>query len=160
VKPKVYVETSIFSTLVSRPTRNVELAGRQHSTRKWWQNDADDYLLFASDIVQLESREGDPEMARLRLEYIATVPRLSNTGESEWIAETILSAGILPPKAKADALHFAIATAHGLNYLVSWNLRHIANAPIHALVSRHLATLGYNPPLVCTPIQLPGVRHG
>jgi hypothetical protein len=160
VKPKVYVETSIFSALVGRPTRNVELAGRQQSTRNWWQTDADSFLLFASEIVQLEAREGDREMAKRRLEYISTIPRLSNTGESEWIAETILNAGILPTKAKTDALHVGIATAHSLNYVVSWNLRHLANAPIYQRVSRHLVALGYNPPVICTPIQLPGVSHG
>jgi hypothetical protein len=159
VNPSVYVETSIFSALVARPTNNLLAAARQQVTRIWWQHDADSYSLFASNIVQLEAREGDPEMARQRLEYIASIRRLSCTGECERIADSILTAGILPPKAWPDALHLGIATVHRLEFLVSWNCRHLVNGPIYQRISRLLAQSGYNAPYVCTPSLLPGAAR-
>jgi hypothetical protein len=160
MKPTVYVETSIFSALVARETTNLIAMARQQVTRIWWQNDAEQYSLFASDIVQMEARLGDPEMARRRLEFVASIPRLSCTVAAERIAEGLLIAGILPAKARTDAIHLGIATIHSLEFVVSWNCKHLANGPIYRRVAQHLAKGGYNAPYVCTPNLLPGVTHG
>jgi hypothetical protein len=157
MKPTVYVETSIFSALVARPIKDIVMAARQQTTRIWWQNDADHFELFASDIVQMEAREGDPEMAQLRLQYISSIPRLSNTREAERIADSLLDARILPLKARTDAMRLGIATLHRLQFIVSWNCKHLANGQIYRRVLSHLTQIGYNPPTVCTPSQLPGV---
>ena len=157
MKPTVYVETSIFSSLVARQTTDLIATARQQTTRIWWQNDADRYSLFASEIVQLEAGAGDAEMAKLRLEYIASIPRLAYTNAAEQIADSLLHAGILPPKARTDAIHLGIATVHSLDFLVSWNCRHLANGFIYNRVVKHLTKSGYNVPYVCTPNQLPGV---
>jgi len=159
VKPTVYVESSIFSALVGRPSNDLVVTARQHTTCIWWQNDADSYSLFASNVVEMEARQGDPEMARCRLEYIASIPRLSSTREAERLADSLIESAILPPKARIDALHLGIATIHSLEFLLTWNCRHLANGPIYRRVARFLAENGYNAPYVCTPSQLPGVVH-
>lgn len=156
MRPKVYVESSIFSVLVARPTVNLLDAARQQTTRIWWQNDADHFDLFASQAVRMEALQGDPEMARQRLEYVDSIPILPITSEADVIAEQILARRWLPAKAKIDALHLAIATVHRINYVATWNLRHLANAVTFERISRHLSSLGYNPPKVCTPDSLSG----
>ena len=152
----VYVETSIFSSLVARQTTDLLATARQQTTRIWWQNDADRFSLVTSDVVQYEASEGDPEMARQRLEYIASLPLLLLTPAAERIADSILNAGILPPKARTDALHLGIATVHSLDFLLSWNCKHLANGSIYSRVVKHLTKNGYNVPYVYTPNQLPG----
>ena len=158
-KPTVYVETTVFSALVARPTKNPLGASRQAASRVWWHHDADRFSLFASDVVTFEARQGDPEMARLRLEFIESLPILSSTKVAEWIADTLLDSGILPMRARTDALHLGVAAVHSLQFVASWNLKHLVNGPISARISRKLLEMGYNPPVICTPSQLPGVRH-
>ncbi|HUO09787.1 MAG TPA: type II toxin-antitoxin system VapC family toxin [Phycisphaerae bacterium] len=156
MKPKVYVETTIFSVLVARPTNNLLDAARQQTTRIWWQNDADHFDLFTSEAVRMEALVGDPEMARQRLEYIASLPRLSATDDAQQLSQEILSRRWLPARAKVDALHLAIAAVHRMDFLLTWNCKHLANPMISRQISRHLAHLGYNPPFVCTPLGFSG----
>jgi predicted nucleic acid-binding protein len=156
MKPKVYVETTIFSVLLARPTNNLIEAARQQTTRIWWQNDADKFDLFTSEAVRLEALIGDAEMARQRVEYIRSIPFLAVTPEAEQLAQRILSRRWLPEKAKVDALHLAIATVHGTEFLATWNFKHLANVFISRQITKHLVELGYNPPFVCSPQQLSG----
>lgn len=156
MKPKVYVETSVISVLVARPTRDVILAARQVITRNWWQTDGEMFDLHSSDIVQLEAARGDPAIAQLRLEYVASLPRLPVTPVATNLAEQFIAAGILPAKAATDALHVAIASVHNMEYLLTWNCAHLANVAIRKRLGRYLTSFGYNVPTICTPQELPG----
>ncbi len=160
IKPTVYVETTIFSALVARPTKDAKIARRHQTTRAWWQNDADRYKLFTSDAVEVESAGGDPEMASRRLAYIASLPRLLSTDETRVLSQILVDRGFLPGKAKIDALHLSIATLNRLDYLVTWNCRHLANRDIYRQIERYLRGNGYTAPRVCTLDQLRGVEHG
>ena len=62
--------------------------------------------------------------------------------------------GGLPPKARIDALHVAVATVHGMEYLVTWNCVHIANAANRARIEKVCMTAGFDPPIICTPLEL------
>ena len=74
---------------------------------------------------------------------------------SVYIETTIPIAGAaIPEKAKIDALHIAVATVHGMNYLLTWNCKHIANAVMRPKIEAMCRASGYEPPVICTPLEL------
>ncbi len=155
VKPRVYLETTIVSYLVGWLSRHdLYVASNQEYTRQWWAERRHEFNLFASAVVVQEVREGTPELAASRLKYLETVTFLAVTGEAEALKEKLLAAAVLPRKAELDALHIAVAAVHGLDYLLSWNLRHIANAVTLPRVYDICRREGFEPPFVCTPPEL------
>ncbi len=103
-----------------------------------------------------EARDGDPDAAGKRLAALAGVGILRTTEEAEILARALLVEHALPGAAGIDALHVAVATVHGMDMLLTWNLSHIANAETMPMVARVLRSQGYEPPLICTPDQLMG----
>ena len=157
-KPSVYVDTSIFSVIVARPSSNIIASANQRTTRVWWQNDANNFDLCASDAVYFEALEGDPEMARERIAYISTVRRVPVTAEAYEVGDALMVRGLLPTKARTDALHLGLTTVHGIEFLVTWNCKHLANAVLYKRIAREIEKLGYNAPRVCTPLELSGAK--
>ena len=70
------------------------------------------------------------------------------------LAEAIMAGIRLPPKASTDALHIAIATVNGMDYPLTWNCAHIANAEFRAGIETVCRTHGFEPPVICTPEEL------
>jgi hypothetical protein len=115
--------------------------------------------LFAcviSSVVIDESREGDPEQAALRMKALEGIPRLPATSEGERLASAFISTA-LPPKAAGDAAHLAIAAVGRVNYLLTWNCNHLANAQLLDRLDPIAAAAGFKLPRVCTPEELMGV---
>ena len=154
VKPRVYLETSVVSYLVGRLSRDVVVLGNQELTREWWANRRVEYELFISEIVVGEAAIGDAELARQRLEIAEDLSLLAVTEEAERLAPLLLKAAGLAPNAETDALHMAIAAVHGMDYLLSWNCSHIANATIRRSIEKQCRASGYEPPVICTPQEL------
>lgn len=154
MKPKVYIETSVISYLSARPSRDVIVIANQQITGEWWQTRRQDFDLYVSELVQFEASGGDPEAAKKRLESIKEVPVLTLTPTIIGFGEKLVQEGSLPEKASADALHIAIASMNGLDYLLTWNFKHIANAAIRYKVERICREEGYEPPIICTPQEL------
>lgn len=152
----MYLETTVVSYLASRPSRDLVVAAHQEITREWWEARRSDFELFVSEILVEEVSAGDPEAARKRLDLVATVPRLALTADVEKLARRLITEGAIPGKAAVDALHIAVATVHAMDYLVTWNCRHIANAEIRAEVTRVCNFAGYDAPIICTPEELMG----
>lgn len=150
MRPRVYIETSIISYLTGRPSREVVTLGHQQTTRDWWEKDRHDFDLYTSDVVLSEARRGDPEAARARIAELAPLANLSATPQSEAIVPILLRETRLPADALLDMSHISIATVHGMQYLLTWNCRHIANARIVRIVERICRDLGYEPPVLCT----------
>lgn len=155
MKPWVYVETTIPSYLTAWPSRDVVRAGEQQVTRDWWAR-RDRYELRVSSLVLLECGAGDPDAAAARLAALAGIPVLLQTSEAESLAADLLRGVPLPPQAAADALHIAVAAVHGMAYLVTWNCAHIANATLRPRIEAVCRRSGYEPPVICTPQELPG----
>jgi hypothetical protein len=153
-KPKVYLETTIPSYLTAWPSRDIVMAANQELTREWWENRSSGFDLFISQTVIMESSAGDPFAAQRRLEFLKPFPRLDITAEVETLAVRLLSEVPLPPKAQADALHIAVASVNNMNYLLTWNCTHIANATLRVRIEQVCRTQGYEPPVVCTPQEL------
>lgn len=140
---RVYIETTIPSYLTSWPSPQVVHAGHQISTHEWWNNHRQNYELYTSLVTQQEAASGDASAAQRRLQSLLGIPLLSITPECEAIANTILLSGLIPAKADRDALHIGVATYHRMNLLLTWNIRHIANAHVREDLRVLIASLGY-----------------
>lgn len=151
---RVYIETTIPSYLTSWPSPQIVHAGHQISTRQWWQNHRLDYELYTSLVTTQEAASGDPEAAKRRTDALIGIPLLEITPECESIASAILLSGLIPAKADRDALHIAVATFHRMNLLLTWNIRHIANAHVREDLRVLIASMGYTLPTICTPEEL------
>ncbi len=114
------------------------------------------YDIFTSQFVLDEAARGDPDAARRRLTMLADIPILDSNPDVEWVANELLLHALIPKKARLDALHVATAALAGVEYLLTQNCRHIANAHVLPSVYRLLAELGLPPLLICTPVEFLG----
>lgn len=152
----VYLETTIISYLVSNPSRDLIVAGHQAVTRQWWDVQRPLFGCFASAVVLEEVQQGDRHMAAKRLEALEGIPVLEITEATAELIRRIVAAGVLPPRATRDAAHVAIATTGGVDYLLTWNCRHIANAKIETRLRAVCESAGWRMPALCTPEELMG----
>lgn len=151
---KVYLETSLVSYLVARRSRDLIVAARQQITLDWWEQERGKYEIFVSEIVIAEARSGDQTEVAKRLSIIADIPNLDVPDEAIHLSNLLLNKGIVPAKARVDAIHLAISAIHQMDYLLTWNLKHIANAHIRKMVARVFREEGYDSPEICTPEEL------
>ncbi len=114
------------------------------------------FALYTSQVVLNAAARGDPTASARRLAYVAALPLLDVTDAGSVLAERLQALAAFPTKAGVDALHVAIATVHGMDYLLTWNLRHIANAEQRPLIDHTCRAAGYRPPVICTPDELMG----
>ncbi len=152
----IYIETSIIGYLTARSTKNLIITGNIEITRKWWQNRHNDFELYISQVVLDEVARGDAEIALRRLQILDGLPLVELNQAVRDLSEQFLGQSNLPPKASDDAVHIAAATVHGLDYLLTWNCKHIANAQIQKKLAQISANLGYELPVICTPYELLG----
>jgi hypothetical protein len=150
------LETTIPSYLTSRPSRDLIVAGHQQITREWWENRTKLFRLYVSQLVIDEASAGDPAAARQRLKVLQDLPLLDITPEVAELASSILAAGKIPRKAATDAAHIAIAAMHGMDFLVTWNCAHIANAAITRALAFICREHACECPVICTPEELMG----
>jgi len=158
VKRKIYVETSVISYLTARPSKTIIGAAHQQLTLAWWEKRGH-YELMVSEVVLRECGAGASESAARRLEVVRDLPLLLITEQAIKIAEDLIKQKIVPLKAIEDALHIAIATTHGVDYLVTWNCRHIANPEIQRGIASYLEQIGTVLPFICTPEELLGEEN-
>ena len=150
----VYVETSVVSYLTARPSGNIVIAAHQQVTRDWWGTRRRNFTLYTSQLVLQEAAGGNPEMAEDRLRLLEDLPALDISDEASTLARALVSAGAPPATAPEDALHIAIAVVSGLEYLLTWNCRHIANAAMRKTIEQVCRAEGYEPTILCTPEEL------
>lgn len=153
---RVYVETSVISYLAARPSRDLVTAARQQLTHEWWRRRRPHFEVYISQLVLDEAGVGDPKAAARRAEFMVALPLLDITSAAVAFARRLLAVVGLPPQAAADALHIATAAAHGIEYLLTWNSAHIANAEYRRRVERACRAQGYEAPVLCTPDELMG----
>ena len=154
MKPTVYIETTILSYLVSRPSRDLIVAGRQEITREWWESSRNHFDLVISQVVLDEISAGDTEHAKNRMRHASIIPSLEITHAAIDLAQAIQRRGLIPPGEARDALHISVATVWKADYLLTWNCKHIANAQIVRQLEKYVKTYGYDLPFICTPEAL------
>jgi len=125
-------------------------------TRRWWETRRSQFTLYISQVVLDEAVQGDTEMASKRLEILQSLSVLELTDTIEDLGMQFLTRSNLPAKASDDAIHIAVATVHGLDYLLTWNCKHIANAQIQKKLTEICRDFGYKLPTICTPYELMG----
>lgn len=153
-RPKLYLETTIPSYLTARRSRDLRLAADQETTEEWWEGKRHAYEVFTSSEVVVECAAGESAMAEARLKVLADIPRLPITQPAVDLAARLLQAGVIPPNAAADALHIAICAAHTIDFLLTWNCKHINNPHLIRRIERACADLGLACPVICTPEEL------
>jgi predicted nucleic acid-binding protein len=152
----VYIETSLIGYLTARPSNNLILMANLGITQEWWDTRRDQFTIYISQVVLDEVARGDLEMANRRLEILRYFPLLEVNERVQSLAVQFLTKSNLPAKAADDALHIAIATFYGLDYLLTWNCKHIANAQIQKKLTQIGIEAGYELPTICTPYELMG----
>ncbi len=152
----VYIETSILGYLTARPSRDIVVAANIEITREWWETRRNTFQLYASQAVVQETSQGDAEIASQRIKIIYNLPLLDLNQSVLDLAEQFLERSSLPAKADVDAVHIAAATVHSMNYLLTWNCKHIANAKIQKKLAEISLDFGYELPILCTPYELLG----
>jgi hypothetical protein len=152
--PTVYIETTIVSYLTAWPSRDIVRAAHQQVTRDWWATAPTRFQLFTSALVIAESGAGDSIAASARKVILDTLPLLTEPPEAEQLAQALVRDLAIPPKAHRDAAHVAIAAANGIEYLLTWNCRHLANLHQRSRIERVCRDHGFEPPAIGTPIEL------
>jgi hypothetical protein len=152
----VYLETTFISYLVARPSRDLLVAAHQQVTQEWWANRRSVFECSVSQVVIDEASLGDPTEVQKRLAITGSLPALDITVTAESLTRAIMAAGILPPHAFPDAAHVAVSAVHAVDYLLTWNCNHLANAQIAWRIALVCETQGHKMPTICTPEELMG----
>ncbi len=150
----VYLETTFISYLVALPSRDLVVAAHQQVTNDWWNNQKKKYECYISEIVVDESSAGDEKEIQKRLTIIDELKLLDLTKDVDELTKAILKSGVIPAKAVRDAAHIAVATVHEVDYLLTWNCTHIANAHILKRIEKICILTGFQMPTICTPENL------
>jgi predicted nucleic acid-binding protein len=150
----LYLETSVVSYLASRPSRDLRAVAWQQITSQWWAQERAKYELCTSELVVSEAAAGDREAAEARLDVLEGVEEIPINEEVKAFAAKLIDSGAVPPGAEADALHIAVACVHEVDYLLTWNFRHIDNAASKPIIRSICAVAGYACPEICTPLEL------
>jgi hypothetical protein len=156
----VYIETTIISYLTARISRDLVIAGQQQMTREWWEKDRLSFQLFSSQFVMLEAAAGDQKAADERIKILATLPMLEIEERALQLADDLVQATALPRNAIRDAEHVGVCATNGMDFLLTWNCRHLANAKQRDKIAHVCQNHGLSAPTICTPADLFGDDNG
>jgi len=132
----------------------LRLAADQETTEEWWETKQHEYELYISEVVLDEAGDGDAEFAARRLAMLAGLPRLSVTREVGALVAHLLDEEIIPSKAAPDAMHLALSAAHAMDYLLTWNCKHIHNVKLERRIEAACRVFDFTCPIICTPAEL------
>jgi hypothetical protein len=155
-KAKVYIETSIIGYLTARLSRDLIVAACQQATQDWWADQAERFDLYVSAVVLREAGAGARLEAQKRIAILESIPLLDLNEDALRLAERFVRRKVLPAKAGDDAVHIALATVHDMDYLLTWNCKHIANPVMQKKLASLSRSLGYELPTICTPYEFLG----
>lgn len=151
-----YIETSIISHATAKPTTDLATAALQEQARRWMAEQRQNFVVVTSQLVVTEAAAGDSDAAARRLAMLADIPVVAENPDAELVVDQLLQRSLIPFSAHVDALHVAIAAVAGVQYLLTLNCRHIANASALPRVYRLLDDLGLSGMLICTPMEFLG----
>ena len=155
-KPTLYMGTTIPSFLLAEPSRDLVASARQEVTRDWWRREHGRFEVFVSQTVLDEAQKGSHSAAQKRPEFLEQFQVLATTHDVDRLAELYVRKQIVPAEKLGDALHLAVASIYRMNFLCTWNLKHIANAFAIRRLRALNAEQGLFTPEICTPEQLLG----
>lgn len=150
----VYIETTIPSYLAAHPSSQSSIADDQKATHEWWNQERGRFRLYTSIFTLDEARRGDVTAAARRLTYLEGIPELDIPPELPAIEEDIIRLFQLPPRAITDASHLGLAVLHRMDYLLTWNCTHLANASLQKELMEYCLYHHLHVPIICTPETL------
>ncbi len=153
-KQTVYIETSIISYLTSRPSRDLLIAANQKLTYDWWHKSKNKFDCYISDFVLFEISRGDKEASAKRLSTVQDIKLLEYTREIEELAQKYMEILRIPQRSYVDSVHLALSVWHKIDYLISWNCKHIANAIVLHTLMEYNKNNSLFVPILCTPSEL------
>ena len=155
-RESVYLETSVVWYLTARPTRDLLVAAWQFVTAEWWETQRERFDLYTSDVTVMECRRVNREAIRPRRDALDGVPALSVTTQVEELSDALIRAEAIPPDDRGCATHVAVAAVHGIDYLLTWDVRRIDNARTKPIMRAVCGRQGYSCPEICSPQALMG----
>ncbi len=150
-KPALYLESTVPSYLAAHPSRDLIVAAHQQITHDWWQQARASFGLHISEAILEEISAGDPDAAVRRQVFLEGLPMLALTDEVATLAGEYQSRLGLPQGAQLDAVHLAYSVVYEMEYLLTWNCKHLANGVIIQRLQTHNASLGRATPIIVTP---------
>lgn len=153
-KPRVYIETTIISYLAARLSRDATIVNRQRLTQQFWYEHAHRFELVISPTVISEIRRGDAEAVQRRFNFVSGITRLPMSDAILDLTQNLLDTGAVPRNAETDATHIAIAAVHNVEYLTTWNYKHITNVHKRYRIEQVCREKGFRPAIICTPAAL------
>lgn len=158
-KPTAYLDTNVISMMFYRGG-NVSALHRQLVTREWWDLERKGFRFWSSSQCELELSEGNYIGQKESVKFVRRLPYLSLTREVHRCAAILLDGGVIPEIASGDAVHLALVIVHEIDYLVTWNYSHLANAD----TTRRLGILSekhdWRPPILVSPETMPRASLG
>lgn len=156
MKPRIYLETTVVSYYVSRPSRDLVIAGHQEATRVFWESLDDQFEPYVSGLVLREAGKGDADQAHARLEALKGYPVLDIDDRAELLARILIDSKAIPKEYPEDALHVAVAAVNGMEIIATWNFAHLNNPFIRKSVRRAVESEGYVCPEIASPDEIIG----
>ena len=153
-RPTAYIETTVIGHWVGRIVADPIVAGRQAVTRQWWPSATTKYRLFVSSVVADECGAGDPEAAKERIAVLDSLEFIATSPAVDQLARNLIEEFAVPKTEPRDAVHISLSAVNGLEYLVSWNFKHIVNPTTRSAIERVCRNAGFVPPMICTPDEL------
>lgn len=150
----IYLETTVVGHIAGRLHPDPVVVARQTTTRRWWQTAPQRYRIFASTLVVDECAAGDSEAGRERLALLDGIDLFEIDEETGHLADRLIAAKAVPDTEPRDATHIAAAAVNGVDYLATWNFKHIMNPATIHLIDETCRLAGYEPATICTPEQL------
>ncbi len=152
---KLYIETSVVSYAASEISKDIIIAAHQILTSEMW-NKLSNFDVYISEIVIDEISNGNKENAIKRLKVVEDFKILELTNEVENFAYTLITRKLIPDKCPEDALHIAFAAVNNIDFIVTWNFKHINNINIKNKIRLLAEESGFAPPVICSPEELIG----
>jgi len=150
----VYIETTVVGNIAGRLHTDTKIAAWQQATREWWATAPGRYHLFVSQLTLDECGDGDSDAAKERLDLIKDVDLIEPSNEAEELAKSLVNRLAIPASEPRDALHISIAAVNGVQFIATWNFKHILNPHLQTRIANTCREGGFNPPVICTPQQL------
>ena len=151
---RAYIETSIPSYYTARNSREIHQFAKQQATRDWWDGGCSGFELVTSTETLNEAKRGNPEQAAKRTELLSNLPILGVNSQVEDLTAELIDLGAVPKSVVSDAIHIAVSAVHEVEYLITWNFKHIANPTMRSKIREIVAAMGYRLPEMCSPDEL------
>ncbi len=158
MKSSIYIETSVISYYTAKPSDNIRISGHQLATYEFWEM-LPQFEVFISDTVIEESSRGDEIKVQERLFAIHTFVVLETDNKTQELAERLIRDEAVPAKCPEDALHIAVAATHGIDFILTWNFKHINNPFMMKRITGVVTKAGYSMPVICSPEEFMEAKH-